>query len=39
MKFEWDSGKEKVNIEYVRIISARKASKKEQHSYQQRCKK
>ena len=27
------------NIEYVRIISARKASKIEQHSYQQRCKK
>jgi uncharacterized DUF497 family protein len=27
------------NIEYVRIISARKASKKEQNSYQRRCKK
>lgn len=27
------------NIEYVRIISARKATKKEQQSYQQRCQK
>jgi len=27
------------DIEYVRIISARKASRKEQHSYYQRCKK
>lgn len=26
------------NIEYVRIISARKATKKEQQSYQLRCK-
>jgi len=27
------------NIEYVRIISARKATKKEQQSYQRRCQK
>ena len=64
MKFEWDSEKEKVNInkhgitfeqasyvfadpfalnkyddniEYVRIISARKATNNEQQSYQRRC--